>query len=75
MSLGNGIFENNVYKFPILKNQFLIECNNGNYFVFKKDEFGVLSLISVKNNIQHAKECLVKYINKNRKVDFPNLTI
>ena len=75
MSLGNGILVDNVYNFPALKNQFLIEYDNGNYLVFKKDDFGVLTLISVKNNIQLAKDYLVKYINKNRKVDFPNLTV
>ena len=29
----------------------------------------------VKTSIQEAKEFLVKYINENRKVSFPNLTL
>ena len=32
-------------------------------------------VISVKNTLQEAKEFLVKYINENRKVSFPNLTL
>ena len=75
MSLGNGVLVDNVYNFPVLKNQFFIEYDDGKYLILKKDSSGVLSIISIKNTIQHAKDYLVNYINKNRKLDFPNLTL
>ena len=75
MCLGNPILEGKFYKFPVLNNQFLIKYNNEKYYVLSKGGWGALMVISTKNTLQEAKEFLVKYINENRKVSFPNLTL
>ena len=75
MSLGNGVLVNNVYNFPVLKNQFLIKYNNEKYYVLSRGGWGALMVISTKNTLQEAKEYLVKYINENMKVSYPNLTL
>ena len=75
MSLGNPILEGKFYKFPVLKNQFLIKYNNEKYYVLSRGGWGALMLISTKNTLQEAKEYLVKYINENMKVSYPNLTL
>ena len=75
MSLGDGVLEGKFYKFPVLNNQFLIKHNNEKYYVLSRGGWGALMVISVKNTFQEAKEFLVKYINENRKVSFPNLTL
>ena len=75
MSLGDGILEGKFYKFPVLNNQFSIKHNNEKYYGLMRGGWGALQVLSSKNTLQEAKEFLVKYINENRKVSFPNLTL